>query len=86
MVEAMPVNYIMYRVELVNHGPSAIEGEDHLWAKGRVLQFAPKIFTALTDVTEWIIKDAGVSFVVYYFDNFSVTQAHQNVPPLSGQL
>lgn len=52
MVEAMPVNYIMYRVELVNHGPSAIEGEDHLLAKGRVLQFAPKIFTALTDVTE----------------------------------
>ena len=36
---------------------------------------APKIFTALVDAAEWIIKQAGVDFVIHYLDDFLVIGA-----------
>ena len=39
------------------------------------LRSAPKIFTALADAAEWIIRHAGVSFVIHYLDDFLVTGA-----------
>jgi hypothetical protein len=34
------------------------------------LRSAPKIFTAITDAVEWILKQAGVKFVIHYLDDF----------------
>ena len=39
------------------------------------LRSAPKIFTALAVAAEWVIKQAGVGFVVHYLDDFLVTGA-----------
>lgn len=39
------------------------------------LRSAPKIFTALADAAEWIIKQAGTGFVIHYLDDFLVTGA-----------
>jgi hypothetical protein len=34
------------------------------------LRSAPKIFTAIADAVEWILKQAGVKFVIHYLDDF----------------
>ena len=34
------------------------------------LQSAPKIFTAIADVVEWIVKAEGVDFIVHFLDDF----------------
>ena len=34
------------------------------------LRSAPKIFTALADAAEWILRQAGIAFVVHYLDDF----------------
>ena len=40
---------------------------------------APKIFTALADAAEWIVRQRGVEFVIYYLDDFLiVTSADTN--------
>jgi len=31
---------------------------------------APKIFTALADAVEWVLKERGVKFVIHYLDDF----------------
>ena len=36
------------------------------------LHLAPKIFTALADAAEWIMRWQGVEFVIYYLDDFLV--------------
>ena len=36
------------------------------------LRSAPKIFTALADVLQWILQRRGVTFVWHYIDNFTV--------------
>ena len=33
------------------------------------LQSTPKIFTALADATEWIVKRRGVQFCIHYLDD-----------------
>jgi len=33
---------------------------------------APKIFTAVADAVEWILKDEGVRFAIHYLDKFLV--------------
>lgn len=39
------------------------------------LRSAPKIFTALADVAEWIVRQQGVEFIVHYLDDFLVVMA-----------
>ena len=39
------------------------------------LRSAPKIFTAVADVVEWIVREEGVDFVVHYVDDFLVMGA-----------
>jgi len=39
------------------------------------LRSAPKIFTALADVAEWIAKQAGVKRLMHYLDDFLVVGA-----------
>ena len=39
------------------------------------LQSAPKIFTALADAEEWMVRQQVVEFVIYYLDNFLVITA-----------
>ena len=34
------------------------------------LRSAPKIFNAVADTVEWIVKEAGVSMVFHYLDDF----------------
>ena len=34
------------------------------------LRSAPKIFSAIADAVEWIVKQAGVRFVIHYLDDF----------------
>jgi len=34
------------------------------------LRLAPKIFTALADTTEWVVKPQGVEFLIHYLDDF----------------
>ena len=34
------------------------------------LRSAPKIFSAIVDAVEWIVKQAGVRFVIHYLDDF----------------
>ena len=36
---------------------------------------APKIFTALADAAEWIIRQAGVDVIIHYLDDFLVIGA-----------
>jgi len=31
---------------------------------------APKIFTALADAVEWVLREGGVWFVIHYLDDF----------------
>ena len=31
---------------------------------------APKIFTALADAVEWVLRERGVQFVIHYLDDF----------------
>ena len=39
------------------------------------LRSAPKIFTAVADAAEWILKAEGVKFVIHYLDDFLVIGA-----------
>ena len=39
------------------------------------LRLAPKIFTAVADAVEWIVREEGVDFVVHYVDDFLVMGA-----------
>ena len=39
------------------------------------LRSAPKIFTALADAAEWIMRQSGVHFVLHYLDDYLVTGA-----------
>ena len=39
------------------------------------LRSAPKIFTAVADAVEWIVREEGVDFVVHYLDDFLVMGA-----------
>ena len=39
------------------------------------LRSAPKIFTALADAAEWILRKAGVSFIIHYLDDFLIIGA-----------
>ena len=39
------------------------------------LRSAPKIFTALADAAEWIMRQSGVNFVLHYLDDYLVTGA-----------
>ncbi len=34
------------------------------------LRSAPKIFTAIADAAEWIVRQAGVRFIIHYLDDF----------------
>ena len=34
------------------------------------LRSAPKIFTALGDAAEWIVRQQGINFMIYYPDDF----------------
>jgi len=34
------------------------------------LRSAPKIFTAVADAVEWILRSEGVNFVIHYLDDF----------------
>ena len=36
------------------------------------LRLAPKIFSALADAAEWIVRQQGVEFVIHYLDDFLV--------------
>ena len=36
---------------------------------------APKIFTALADAAEWIVRQRGVEFVIYYLDDFLIVMS-----------
>ena len=36
------------------------------------LRSAPKIFSAVADAVEWILKQGGVRFAVHYLDDFLV--------------
>ena len=31
---------------------------------------APKIFTALADAMEWVVRQEGVDFIIHYLNNF----------------
>ena len=39
------------------------------------LRSAPKIFTALADAAEWIVRQQGVEFIIHYLDDFLVVTA-----------
>ena len=39
------------------------------------LRSAPKIFTAIADAVEWIVKAEGVDFIIHYLDDFLVMGA-----------
>lgn len=39
------------------------------------LRSAPKIFTAIADAAEWIVRQQGVEFVLHYLDDFLVVTA-----------
>ena len=39
------------------------------------LRSAPKIFTAIADAAEWIVRQAGVNFIMHYLDDFLVLGA-----------
>ena len=39
------------------------------------LRSAPKIFTALADAAEWILRRAGVNFILHYLDDFLIIGA-----------
>jgi len=39
------------------------------------LRSAPKIFTAIAEAAEWIVKQAGVNFLIRYLDDFLVIKA-----------
>ena len=39
------------------------------------LRLAPNFFTAIADATEWIVKQAGVRFIIHYLDDFLVIRA-----------
>ena len=39
------------------------------------LRSAPKIFTALADAAEWIVRRAGVNFAINYLDDFLIIGA-----------
>ena len=39
------------------------------------LRSAPKIFTALADAAEWIVRRAGVNFAIHYLDDFLIIGA-----------
>ena len=41
------------------------------------LRLALKIFTAVADATEWIIKRRGVKFCLHYLDDFFLIGANQ---------
>ena len=34
------------------------------------LRSAPKIFTALADAAEWMVRQEGVDFIIHYLDDF----------------
>ena len=36
------------------------------------LRLGPKIFTALADAAEWILRRAGVNFILHYLDDFLI--------------
>ena len=36
------------------------------------LRSAPKIFTAIADAAEWIVKQQGVEFIIHYLDDFLI--------------
>ena len=39
------------------------------------LRSAPKIFTALADAAEWMVRQQGVEFIIHYLDDFLVVTA-----------
>ena len=39
------------------------------------LRSAPKIFTAIADAAEWIVRQQGVEFIIHYLDDFLVVTA-----------
>ena len=39
------------------------------------LSSTPKMFTAITDAAEWILRQQGVEFVLHYLDDFQVVTA-----------
>ena len=43
------------------------------------LRSAPKLFTALADVVQWLIKGKVVDFCIYYLDNFFFVEHLQAV-------
>jgi len=46
----------------------------------------PKIFTAIANVAEWIVKQAGVNFLMHYLDDFLVIKAPDSMPNSSHLL
>ena len=41
------------------------------------LRSAPKIFTAITDAAEWILKERGVQFCLHYLDDYLIIGPNQ---------
>lgn len=41
------------------------------------LRSAPKLFTALADAVQWLIKDRGVEFCIHYLDEYVFVEAPQ---------
>ena len=39
---------------------------------------APKIFTALADAAEWMVRQQGVEFIIHYLDDFLVMAADEH--------
>ena len=55
--------------------------EDHLYIDTALpfgLRSAPKIFTALADAAEWIVRQEGVEGVIHYLDDFLIVGPPQS--------
>ena len=65
-----------YRVILIHLDNRWLMGmiwEDSLFIDAALpfgLRSAPKIFTALANRAEWMVRQQGVEFVILYLDNF----------------
>ena len=46
-----------------------------MWKGLLFFDSAPKIFLAIADAVEWIVRQQGVEFVIHYLDNFLVVTA-----------
>ena len=74
-----------YRVIPVHPDDQPLLGmiwEDHVYVDAALpfrLRSAPKLFNAVADVLEWIVKHLGIKFFWYYLDDF-ITMAKPLVP------